>query len=544
MSELLEDHSMSESERLALALRLARTGHPTRAYAMATAALARATDERRRAEWADCLADCCLKLVRYEAGITYTKQAAAIWQRQGEVARFAQSLGYLAEFLSDVGAPDAATTAQQALGLAQRSGDPAALAHTHSVMGVVLFMARQADKAVPFCERAVAIKRQAKLDMTVLLINCAEAIVLAGAKAAAAGDEAALPAAVARAVALTREAVAEARDLGDGWAERLALNNIAEYSMYIDDVATAAASLAEVAAAPGEPSLRCRAHYLSVHAKVLAGLGRLDEARQTFRECLDEVGEGNYLELEVDSFAQLTKVLERMGRFEEALQAHREFHARYVRLASEGAQRLARLAAQEHEIKELRDAADHAQSLAASLVRSNAELALETERLMRANLEDSLTGLPNRRRLEMALAALTAGADHFACAMLDVDHFKQVNDRFSHVVGDAVLRKIGEIFTRLARHDDLLARFGGEEFALLINSADTMSVLNVCERLRIAVEETDWETIQPGLSIRISVGFAMGHEAERPELVMKLADQRLYAAKGNGRNRVVGPASA
>jgi diguanylate cyclase (GGDEF)-like protein len=270
----------------------------------------------------------------------------------------------------------------------------------------------------------------------------------------------------------------------------------------------------------------------------------LEEARAAFIACLDEVRGDAYLEMEVDGFDELTKVLERMGRFEEALRTHREFHARYVRLASEGAQRLARLAAQEHEIKELRDAAGHAQSLAASLVRSNAELTREAERLMRANLEDSLTGLPNRRRLEMALAALSAGQDAFACAMLDVDHFKQVNDRYSHVVGDAVLRKIGEIFTRLARHDDLLARFGGEEFALLIHSDDAPSVRNICERLRCAVEDADWESIQTGLAIRISVGFAMGYEAERPDLVLQLADQRLYQAKGTGRNRVIGLAIA
>jgi diguanylate cyclase (GGDEF)-like protein len=69
---------------------------------------------------------------------------------------------------------------------------------------------------------------------------------------------------------------------------------------------------------------------------------------------------------------------------------------------------------------------------------------------VRANLEDSLTGLPNCRRLETAHAALSTGQDPFACAMLDVDHFKQVNDLFAHVAGDAVLRKIGEAFSRPA----------------------------------------------------------------------------------------------
>jgi diguanylate cyclase (GGDEF)-like protein len=535
------DDDTTETDRLALAQRLARTGFPARAYEIALADLATAAEPRLRAEWADCLADCSQKLLRHEVGIGYTKQAAAIWQRQGELARFAISLSRLAEFLSALGAPDAMATAQQALGLAERSGDAMALARAHMVIGVVLCMARQADQAVPFCARAVAIKREARLELPAAPINLAEATVLA-AGALTAGDPAVLAPAVAQAVRLTREAVAETRALGDGWFERLALNNIAEYSMYIGDVETAAAALREVPATPGEPTQRCRSHYLSVQAKVLAARGQLEEARAMFRACLEEVRDGGYLELEIDSFEELTRVLERMGRFEEALQAHRDFHNRYVRLASEGAQRLARLAAQEHEIKELRDAAGHAQSLAATLVRSNAELTREAQRLLRANLEDSLTGLPNRRRLEMALADLTVGQDRFACAMLDVDHFKQVNDRFSHVAGDAVLRKIGEIFTRLARQGDLLARFGGEEFAMLIYNEEAAAVHNVCERLRGAVEDTDWESIQSGLSIRISVGFALGYEAERTDLVLQLADQRLYQAKAAGRNRVVGPA--
>jgi two-component system cell cycle response regulator len=366
--------------------------------------------------------------------------------------------------------------------------------------------------------------------------------VLAAVRAAEDGDRMGLRPAIARAVSLSREALAEALAVGDGWCARLALNNIADYSMHVDDIDTAATALAQVAGLPGQPTLRCRTHHGLAQGRLQAARGELESAYEIFTACIEEVRDDTYMELKLDCLNELTRVLERMGRFEAALQTHRDYHNVYVRMASEGAQRMARLAAQEHEIEELRDAVGHAQSLASTLVRSNAELAREAERLLRTNLEDSLTGLPNRRRFEAELAGLAPGETGFACAMLDVDHFKQVNDRYSHVIGDAVLRKLGEIFTRQARQDDVLARFGGEEFALLIRAHDPVSVRQICERLRGAVEDADWAGIQAGLAIRLSVGFALGHEAGQPELVMKLADERLYAAKRAGRNQVIGPA--
>jgi diguanylate cyclase (GGDEF)-like protein len=199
-------------------------------------------------------------------------------------------------------------------------------------------------------------------------------------------------------------------------------------------------------------------------------------------------------------------------------------------LASEGAQRLARVAAHEIETRALRDAAGRAQSLAATLVRSNAELAREAERLLRAALEDSL-----------ALRELAQTRAPFACAMLDIDQFKQINDRFSHAVGDCVLREIGAVFGSAARQNDLVVRFGGEEFAFVLDTADAVLVYRICERLRANVAGHPWQSIQPGLAVTVSIGMALSTEVSGPEAVLKLADTRLYAAKHAGRDRVIGP---
>lgn len=540
--KMLERTTPLPRDCLAEARYLAGAGSPDRAFEMALVAhRAALDDDELLAETADCLADCCLKMARYELGIAYSRTAAAIWKAKGNLSALSKTLSLLAEFLADIGAPDAFSTAEQALELAERAADSTALARAHMTMGLALFMARAFTEALPFAERAVGISRQAGLSFPVAIINWAEAIFLHGAQQAETGDQAALEKAVARAVALSREALAEGRRTGDGWIARLALNNIAYYSMRVDDLDTAEMALSAFLDTPGEPTLRCTSHYQTSQAAVMAAKGMLAEARCLLERCIEDLRSADYLEMEVLCYRELSVVLERMGLFQESLAAHRQYHACFARQASEGAQRLARVAAHESEARALRDAAGRAQSLAATLVRSNAELAREAERLLRAALEDPLTGLPNRRRLELALLELAHSPAPFACAMLDIDHFKQINDQFSHAVGDCVLREIGAVFGNAARQNDLVVRFGGEEFAFVLDTADAVLVSRICERLRANVANHPWQSIQSGLAVTVSIGMALSTEVAGPEAVLKLADARLYAAKHAGRNRVVGP---
>ena len=121
----------------------------------------------------------------------------------------------------------------------------------------------------------------------------------------------------------------------------------------------------------------------------------------------------------------------------------------------------------------------------------------------------------------------------------DVDHFKQVSDRFSHAVGDRVLQRIGELLRQHCRADDLCARHGGEAFALLLLGADPARAQASCERQRIAIAEHDWDTLAPGLRVTVSLGVAgLGMHADVASS-LAAADARLYTAKRLGRNRVV-----
>jgi diguanylate cyclase (GGDEF)-like protein len=530
---------LSAREQLDEAWRLANGGLPSQAYGLAMAAQEAAQgDEALEAESADCLADCCLKMAHYELGIEFTRIAAGIWQKRGDTARFARSTSLQAEFLADIGAPEAASMAKAALAAAEACGEPLALACAYMRMGLVLFMAREPEQALPFAERSVNICREAGRVLPVALVNLAEALALAAMQAAA-GD-ARRAARLTRAVELSREALAAARATGDGWLARLALNNIAYYSLEAGDLATATAALAEVPETAGEPTARCSSVHLVVSAKVLAAQGELEAARGKLEACLEGLRAVDYLEMECLCLGVLADVLERLRLFEAALAVHRRYHESFVKKASEGAQRLARVAAHESEARALRDAAGRAQSLVAQLMRSNSELARESERLLQASLEDVLTGLPNRRRLDLALADLSVITGSYGVAMVDVDHFKQINDRYSHLVGDTVLREIGQIFGRLARRDDLAVRFGGEEFALIIRNADAGLAMRVAERLRRGVAAADWGQICEGLAVTVSIGVALSSEVSGPKGALSLADARMYQAKRAGRNRVVG----
>lgn len=155
---------------------------------------------------------------------------------------------------------------------------------------------------------------------------------------------------------------------------------------------------------------------------------------------------------------------------------------------------------------------------------------------------DPLTGLGNRRELERRwpelLAQAAAQGTPLAVAMLDLDHFKQVNDFRGHAVGDRVLVALAELLRSHTRAADLVARMGGEEFLLALSDTSPERALEVCERLREQVAHHDWSALAPGLQVTISTGLACSPPSDSGMLI-EYADAALYRAKAAGRNRVV-----
>jgi two-component system, cell cycle response regulator len=175
--------------------------------------------------------------------------------------------------------------------------------------------------------------------------------------------------------------------------------------------------------------------------------------------------------------------------------------------------------------------------------RIHAELAVAHRRLEQDALTDVLTGLPNRRylidRLAHDWAAARRGGTPLACMVVDIDHFKSVNDTWGHDIGDAVLRSVARVLQQEVRGSDVVCRLGGEEF-VVVSTADFESAMRCAERLRSAIELQVVTEVNPVAEpVTVSIGVAVRNEQTRtPEGLLKAADEALFYAKRSGRNFV------
>lgn len=174
---------------------------------------------------------------------------------------------------------------------------------------------------------------------------------------------------------------------------------------------------------------------------------------------------------------------------------------------------------------------------------SHTTISAQAAQLQELSLRDALTGLHNRRHFDATLGPLYEQSRRHGHALslvvADIDWFKRINDRYSHAMGDVVLRQVAELMRTHLRASDLLARWGGEEFVIALPETSLPAAAALCEKLRALVAQFPWEQLAEGLQVTLSMGLSAEMEPGTAEAMLARADARLYAAKAAGRNRVV-----
>ena len=158
-------------------------------------------------------------------------------------------------------------------------------------------------------------------------------------------------------------------------------------------------------------------------------------------------------------------------------------------------------------------------------------------------LKDPLTGVNNRASLDVYLKQQILLAQRHDTAlsviMLDIDKFKAINDMFGHLVGDGVLRKVANTIIQCTRDSDVVFRFGGEEFVVVLSNTNKQGAFLLAERIRSSIQSLDIETLGGPGKVAVSGGVEQCNEQDEPTSLLARCDERLYAAKNNGRNQIL-----
>ncbi|WP_240669775.1 tetratricopeptide repeat-containing diguanylate cyclase [Actinoplanes solisilvae] len=263
-------------------------------------------------------------------------------------------------------------------------------------------------------------------------------------------------------------------------------------------------------------------HLLNL-ARAQRGLGAYERAQHTLDEsrrlCADR-DLGHFL---VQTHQEQAELHAARGEFAEAYEAHKMFFEAH---------------------QALRSRQQEAQARTRQALFETAEARQEAERFREQARRDPLTGLRNRRFIDEQLPRLIGADPDLTVALVDLDHFKQINDQLSHDVGDQVLVQVAKLLeTELAAvsPEGFVARMGGEEFLLVVPGCPPSKACGKIDGIRRAVAAYDWAGITRGLRVSVSIGVAGVGEAEtlsQPSL-LSTADRHLYAAKHGGRDRVV-----
>ena len=505
-------------------------------------------DDRRRAEalyWEGCARD---HLLEHDRALAAFQEALAIAGARADgdaQARLLRSIGFTYDELGDF--PQALDHHLRALEIEEAAGNVAGRAATLRTIGVVYSRSGDPETGLDYFGQSLALCAQThdEIGRAKTLNNIGVNLndlgrheeslgVLQNSLAVYQAEGLTLQQSGTLVnLGLTLEKLGRPADAEVSFHEALRL---AEATGHMFGVVDAQLSLGRLAAAQGQTA-KARERLESA----LAGAER-HRLKQPACECHDA----------------LATLHEQCGRYREALAHHRRFHALEREAMVQSSQRQLKavqtryqLAAAQREAEihrlrhvELAEANAELEQLNNSLRASDAQKSMLLGELERQTYEDSLTGLGNRRLLDKRLGdefdrAVRHGRP-LTVALIDIDHFKRVNDRYSHAIGDVVLKELARLFASTIRHTDLVVRLGGEEFVMVLVETDAEAARHACEKLRIAVATHDWKRVHSGLALTVSIGYCADTTVASSERMLAVADRNLYVAKAKGRNCVIG----
>jgi len=522
----------AEAARAALALAEAGGDHGSQALALAALSLN------------------LMRLGETESAASHGQRALLLLRKRRDAPERVQVLCTMVMAYLDMGlATDALAYAAEALELARADGDASlrswALNRTalaHEALG-------DPERGVPLLEEALALARgiDGREEMFSALNNLCSNLVGASRGRPAEARHAMLE----QALSLGAQALQLARDSGNPHREAVCESNLSIANVELGRYHEALRHIArqeEISAGKGYRSISVGA--LSDRAALERHRGDLEASIAFQRQALaaaDETADhARLLEMhrglyechklrgELEPAIRHLESLRLLEREQLLQQAGRQARLLLNRVELEHAQSAVERARLDAQVQRLR---------AAALESENERLAVRAEELGRSASEDQLTGLANRRlvdgELPLRLAQAQVHGQPLCLALADLDHFKRVNDRHGHAIGDEVLRSVARLFTANTRATDLVARMGGEEFLIVLTGTPPAAALDICERIRLAVANHPWERIADRLKVSISIGLCDGAGLLDPAALLSRADALLYAAKHAGRNRVV-----
>ena len=280
-------------------------------------------------------------------------------------------------------------------------------------------------------------------------------------------------------------------------------------------------------------------------AEVYFAQNQLDNAKAYLLKILNNEGFQKQKRDLIACYDLIHKICIAQENFEDALNFHKEMYALDKAFFNEQNATRTRALHITHKIKQLDHESKLLSSKNAELERQYDELKELHAKVRELSIRDALTGLYNRRYLfeqgDNILKPSRRYTRPLSVALLDIDHFKSINDRFGHKIGDDVLKQMSVLLQDTLREADLVARYGGEEFAIIMPETILENAVVACERLRKKVETYNWASIHTGLSVTISIGLSADLSVDNCEALLSHADEQLYKSKENGRNRVSYP---